>query len=453
MLLDNVSSSKYILDTSREYSLYVCEQRAIPQLSDGLKSSQRKMLWVIKNKREKIKTISLAGEAISEGLYVHGDQSASQVISLLAAPYVNNVPLLTGLGAFGSLADPYSFGAPRYTYVKKNKFTEKVLYADLDIIPLIENYDGSNLEPKHFLPLLPLVLLNGVSGIAIGWSTEILPRNFIKLIETVVDVINNKKIEEIPPEYSYLDVETIKIENNVWEFRGKIEKKDNQTIIIKSLPPELTLEKIKERLDSFEEEGKIQNYIDNSSEKIEIIVKFKRNFIADWSNEKIIEFLKLRTKKTERIIVIDFDGNTIKNYDSSIKLIKDWVDWRKKFYYKRFEKMLNDSKNEIEYYNGIKICFEQKLLEKMPNCKNKKEVFEIVKKTIGEISEKNLEKIVNLPIYKWNREYYEEILENIKKLSEKILEYISILNSDEKICQIFSEEVLNLKKLMINNNE
>lgn len=435
------------MDTAREYSIYVCEQRAIPQLSDGLKSSQRKMLWTIRSKKEKIKTISLAGESISEGFYVHGDQSAAQTISLLAAPYVNNVPLLTGIGAFGSLIDPYSFGAPRYTYVKKNLFTQKILYPDLDIVPLTENYDGSNLEPKHFLPIIPIVLLNGISGIAVGWSTEILPRSLNDLIDAVISAIKNEKIKEPEPRYTYLDIKYKRLDKNVWEFIGKVEKKDNSTIIVKSLPPELTLEKFKERLDSLEEEGKIQDYTDDSTESINITIKFKRGSICDWDEEKIIDFLKLRTRKTERIIVIDFDGNSIKHYDDVCLLIKDWVQWRLGFYKKRYQKLLKECEDELEYWLGLKNCFENNFLKNIQNCKNKKEILEIAKKTTGDISEKNLEKIVNLPTYKWNEEFYNEVLDNIRNLCEKILEYKSILESDEKIRNIFSEEVVNLKKI------
>lgn len=450
--INDIKTSDYVLEISREYSIYVCEHRAIPHLADGLKSSQRKMLWTIRNKKDKIKTISLAGEAISEGLYLHGDQSASQTISHLAAPYCNNFPLLTGIGSFGSLVDPYSFGAPRYTYVKKNAFTDKVLYADLDIVPLVENYDGSNLEPRHFLPLLPIVLLNGVSGIAVGWSSEILPRSLESIIDSVAKVLQKGEGEEIPPRYEYLDINYKKIDKNVWEFQGKIEKKDSSTVIVKSLPPELTLSDFKERLNSLEEEGKIQNYIDNSTENINITIKFKKGYIQNWSEEKIIEFLKLRTRKTERIVVVDFNGNSIKQYENVKTLIEDWVNWRLGFYVKRYEKKLKECMEELEYWLALQKCFEKKILQLVLNCKNRKEVLELIKKTVGNVSEENLEKIANLPTYKWNEEFCEEIENKIKQLKEKVQEYKDLLdNSDgeksmEKLKKIFLKEITEVKE-------
>ncbi|MEM5877467.1 MAG: DNA gyrase subunit A [Candidatus Aenigmatarchaeota archaeon] len=451
--INDIKTSDYILEISREYSIYVCEHRAIPHLADGLKSSQRKMLWIMRNKKDKIKTISLAGEAISEGLYLHGDQSASQTISHLAAPFCNNFPLLTGIGSFGSLIDPYSFGAPRYTYVKKNTFTDKVLYADLDIVPLVENYDGSNLEPRHFLPLLPIVLLNGVSGIAVGWSSEILPRSLESLIDSVAKVLTEGKAEEIPPKYEYLDLNYKRIGENIWEFQGKIEKKDSSTVIVKSLPPELTLSDFKERLNSLEEEGKIQNYVDNSTENINITIKFRKGHIQNWNEEKIIEFLKLRTRKTERIVVVDFNGNSIKQYDNVKTLVEDWVNWRLGFYVKRYEKKLKECEEELEYWMALRKCFEKRILQFILKCKNKKEVLEVFRKIVGNISEENLERITNLPTYKWNEEFHEEIKSKITQLKDKVQEYSDLLSDNnnekslDKLKKIFLKEIMELKNL------
>jgi DNA topoisomerase-2 len=184
-------TTDFIKTTSRDYSIYVCQSRGIPAVSDGLKDSQRKALFVIKPMTEQIKTVSLAGSMLSSNTYLHGDASATEAISLMAAPYCNNICLLAGVGAFGTRVGPTDWGAPRYTYVKKNAYTESLIYQDYDIIPLKENYDGSVMEPKHFLPVIPLVLLNGVSGIAVGWSTEILPRAFKDIVYSTSPVKEN----------------------------------------------------------------------------------------------------------------------------------------------------------------------------------------------------------------------------------------------------------------------
>jgi DNA gyrase/topoisomerase IV subunit A len=214
MHITGLSSSDFINTSSKEYAIYTAQNRAIPSVCDGLKDGQRKMLWMIRNKSEKIKTISLAGSAIQEGIFLHGDVSASDTISRLAAPYLNNVPLLDGVGAFGTRVSPDGWGAPRYTYVKKSKATQALLYTDLDIVPLKPNYDGSTYEPCNFLPLIPLVLLNGISGIAVGWSTDILPHSLQDIVEATVAAIDNKPIKKIIPKYDCMNVQTKDLGDN-----------------------------------------------------------------------------------------------------------------------------------------------------------------------------------------------------------------------------------------------
>ena len=210
-----INSSKYINDTSLSYALYVASTRALPSITDGLKDGQRKALWLMRNKGDKIKTVSLSGEMIQSNLYVHGDMSASDTIGKLAAPYLNNIPLLEGIGNFGTKITPGEIGAARYTYVKKPKYANNLVYNDLDLIELKENYDGSNLEPISFLPLLPLVLLNGISGIAVGWKTDILPRSKKDLQKAVEAVLSNKKIPKLKPHFSSLH-EDVKI---AWTYK------------------------------------------------------------------------------------------------------------------------------------------------------------------------------------------------------------------------------------------
>jgi DNA gyrase/topoisomerase IV subunit A len=283
------STTDFIKDTSRDYSIYVCQSRGIPSVSDGLKDAQRKSLFVMKSQGEKIKTISLAGKLISENIYLHGDAAACDTISLMAAPYCNNIPLLSGIGAFGTRVGPSDWGAPRYTYVKKSTYTDALIYQDYDIIPLKENYDGSVMEPKHFLPLIPVVLLNGVSGIAVGWSTEIMPRSLEDLIDATLAAIDGKKkLPSLLPKYEYLKTNVRSLGDNQFEFTGKVII-DGSSVIVTELPPDLSLEKFKARLNKMEDEEQIQTYIDRSTKEIHIEVRFKRGSINDWTETHAIE--------------------------------------------------------------------------------------------------------------------------------------------------------------------
>ena len=449
--LKEKTSSQYILDISKDYSVYICESRAIPKIADGLKDVQRKSLWLMRNKSDKIKTISLAGELISSGIYTHGDASAAGAISMLAAPYCNNVCLLDGIGTFGTRVAPTEYAAPRYTYVKKSKTAEKFLLQDLDIVPLKDNYDGSTKEPVHFLPLIPTVLLNGVSGIAVGWSTEILPRTVKDLIEATIKVLDGTNIRKVKPGYSYLDVDVVHLEGNTWEFAGKATAIDASTIHVIELPPDMNLEKLKAKLDKMEEDGTINSYIDRSTEIIDVKVKLPRGSVKGWTDRKCVDFLKLRSKRTERIVVIDWNGQSIKQYDSAEEVIKSFVEWRLGWYKVRYEKMLADDEYELLFWRGMKICFDKDLPKTLGKIKDRQAIeTKVVSLTKSlKLDKKQIDKIVSLPTYRWAQDYYKIICEKIADLEESIALYTAILADESVRRAIYKDELLELKKLSI----
>ena len=447
----NKLTTDFIKDTSREYSIYVCQSRGIPCVADGLKDAQRKALFVMKTKSEKIKTISLAGLLISENIYLHGDAAACDTISLMAAPYCNNVPLLSGIGAFGTRVGPSDWGAPRYTYVKKNSHTETLIYQDYDIIPLKENYDGSVMEPKHFLPLIPVVLLNGVSGIAVGWSTEILPRSFEDLIDATIAAIDDKKkLPALLPNYQYLKTSVRSIGDNQFEFTGKV-LIDGSSVIVTELPPDLSLEKFKARLNKMEDEEQIQTYIDRSTKDIHIEVRFKRGSINNWDEEKAIDFLKLRSKNTERIVVLDYDGANIKQFDNAHALVRDFVAWRLGFYSIRYQKMINDATVQLNWNIALKACYDNNLPALLPKAKNKDEIIEKISAITAKISitDDQRDRIASLPSYRWAKDAYDEVVAKIAELKNTITDYQTILKDPAKLRAIYRQEVLALKKLPV----
>lgn len=442
------NSSAYLLDTSREYSMYVCQNRAIPSASDGLKDGQRKALWLIRSMSEKIKTVSLSGLMIQSGLFLHGDASASDAISKLAGPYLNNIPLLDGIGTFGTRVAPVDgIGAPRYTYVKKSKAAQAFLYRDLDIVPMKENYDGSTLEPITFLPIIPVVLLNGISGIAVGWATNILPRNPKELVAAVLAAIDGKKVKKLAPYFSYLDVGVKELEDGSWEFSGKAEVVDSTIAKITELPPDLSLEKFRDRLDAMEEAGSIMTYEDNSTKVIDITVRFKRGDLKNHTNDTLVDFFKLRAKKSEKIVVIDWNAESIREYASAEQLVVDFVDWRFNQYVRRYSKMLLDAQYELIFWQGVKACFDKKLPDALLGAKNKKEIEQLVEAiTTGlNLDELQLDKIVSFPTYRWAKDAYEDVKKKIKELQDSAKEYQDLLDHPAKIKTIFRDEVAALK--------
>lgn len=444
-------SSDYLLDSSREYSIYVCENRAIPRVTDGLKDAQRKALWLVRNRADKIKTVSLAGDMISSGLYLHGDTSASGAISMMAAPFCNNITLLEGTGSFGTRVSPVDgIGAPRYTYVRRSKIAQEILYKDLDIVPLKDNYDGSTKEPITFLPLIPIVLLNGISGIAVGWSTEILPRSPKVLVDSCIKVLDGKSLRKLIPTYTYLTCKAKHLEENTWEFKGTVNKLNTSTVHVTELPPDLTLDKFIMKLNKLEDDGVIRNFVDKSTDKIDITVKFKLGSIAKKTDEQLIKILKLRSTMKERCVVIDWNGSSIKQYDNAEDIVKQFVDWRLGFYKDRYQKKYDDDSYELRYWKGLKECFDKKLPEDLPKKTNReaieKEIMKITK-TIG-LDQKQVDKISSLPTYRWAKDFYQQTVDKIKELEKNIKYYKDLLKHPDKRRAIYREELVELKKLI-----
>ena len=444
------NSSTYIKDISREFAIYTAQNRAIPSLADGIKDGQRKFLWMIRNTVDKIKTVALASSAIGYGIYVHGDASAADTVSLMAAPYVNNIPLLDGIGNFGSRLEPTGVGAPRYTSVKRGIAAKELMFTDLDIIPLKENYDGSVMEPVHYLPLIPMVLLNGVSGIAVGWSTDILPRNIDDIIDSTIKAVSGKKIETIKPSYDYLQCDVNHLEGNTWIFSGKVDKVNTSTLKISELPPGVSLEKYKEKLNKMIDDGVISDYDDNSSEFIDIEIKVQRKTIDGKNNDQLLDMFKLKQKKTERIVVLDFNGKSIKQYDSDVKLIQDFVAWRLVWFKKRYENLKSKAEYELNYWKALKECFDKNLPSKISKMSNKKSVEEEVTKIttkIVSLDSSQLDKISSLPSYRWAKDYYQTIIDKISEIESNIREYVDLLQDEKKLKNVYLEELKNLKKI------
>lgn len=445
-----MGSSKFIKDISKEFSLYSCKHRGIPDITDGLKDVQRKMLWMMRNRSDKIKTVSLAGAAIEENIYVHGDAAASESISQLAAPYKNNVPLLKGEGNFGTRIGPDSWASPRYTYVKKNNITEQLVYPDLNIIPMMDNYDQSTQEPKHFLPLIPLVLLNGISGIAVGWSTDIMPHNFYEIVNQCLKELKGEKLQNISPSFDYLNCVIENINDSEFYISGIVEIIDSSTCIVTELSPYLSVEKFKEKLNSLEDDGTINEYKDNSTETINIEIKFPRGHLKDKTTEYLIDILKLKQKKSERIVTISFDGESVITFNNTSEVIKEFVEWRMTWFKKRYEKLVSDDQYELDYYLALKECILAKLPDNLKKLNSRAEVIDKINYiTKNKLDDNRINRIMNIPLYKWTTDFINEVNKKISDLEDKIKNNTKILNSDKELKKIYIKELEQLKKLKV----
>ena len=233
-----MNGSEYVNEQRREYSLYVLQMRAIPSIADGLKAAGRRVLWTAKDGK-KYKSATLAGATMP----IHPHASPEGAINTLAAPYGNNIPLLHGDGAFGTLLNPTAYGAARYTSVKVSEFTKDVVFKDIELVPMQDNYDGTLEEPVHFLPLVPISLLNPSEGIAVGFASNILPRALEDIIDDQIKHLQNQRIKEQWPGFYPTSSVVEHVEGNKWEFFGESEQVNATTLRITQLADGASLDK------------------------------------------------------------------------------------------------------------------------------------------------------------------------------------------------------------------
>lgn len=426
-----MESSPYIEQQRKDYSLYVLQHRALPALADGLKAAARRLLWVARD-GHKYKTATLAGAVMP----LHPHAPPESVINTLASPFNNNVPLLDGCGTdFGTLINPYAFGASRYTNVKVSAFTKDVMFADIDLIPMVDNYDVTQKEPKHFLPLVPITLLNPVDGVAIGFSTTILPRTLKDIITQQLNYLSGKNIKEPNPELTPILSRTHTRDGNKFIFYGRFETLSTTKIRVTGLPYGVSHSQFIERAVRLLDEGKIKDYIDKSSGNIDVTLMFPRNGFTD----SIAKKLGLIISHTENISIIDFDGESVLT-PTVEHIISSFTEWRLGWYEKRYQRLLALLEKDIQKYLDVLLAIKKNLGSVARKIQTKTELVEYLK----EIGIVNLDYIASLPVYRFTEEERlktERLLSDARKTRS---EYNELLSSKDKRKDVYVEELNNV---------
>ena len=165
-----------------DYSMYVILDRALPHIGDGLKPVQRRIIYAmselgLKATAKYKKSARTVGDVIGK-FHPHGDSACYEAMVLMAQNFSYRYPLIDGQGNWGSMDDPKSFAAMRYTESKLTSYSDTLLSeVDQGTVDWIPNFDGTLEEPKFLPARLPNILLNGTTGIAVGMATDIPPHN------------------------------------------------------------------------------------------------------------------------------------------------------------------------------------------------------------------------------------------------------------------------------------
>ena len=427
-----------------EYAKYVVENRAIPSCIDGLKPTQRKVVFVAnkiwKNGSEKpMKLFQLAGRVAAEAYYHHGNTSLESAMVGMAQKFKNSLPLLDGIGQFGSLRSP-SAGAPRYISGKLHP-NFRLIYQDFELLNnKIE--EGEEIEPDYFLPIVPTVILNGSSGIAVGFATNILNRNPNDVVEACLDALNDKKIKTLSPWLSeFKGVFTRERDNpNTWKISGSYEIVNSTTVKVTEIPPSFTYERYEEWLNSLVDKKIIVDYEDNSADKIEYILKFQRSILKEYiTKDRLANLLKIHSQETENLTTIDEFGK-LKIFSKAEDIVTHFVNIRLQFYHKRKAYLLDKLGRELLIISN-KARFINDIIQ------GKLKVNNVAKDIIVKYLDDNkydrvdgsYTYLLSMPIYSLTKERFEELL---KQKADKEAEIESTNKTEPKHMYISDLEQL-----------
>jgi len=407
--------TEYLDNDYHEYATYVIENRAIPSVIDGLKPTQRKVVFIAnkvwKNGNEKsYKVFQLTGRIAADAHYHHGDSSLNSAIIGMAQKFKNSMPLLQEIGQFGSLRSPDA-GAPRYVSTKLHE-NFRLIYKDFELLsPRYE--EGSQIEPEYFLPIIPTVLLNGSSGIAVGFATNILNRNPIELIDCCLKELSGKKFKDPTPWINGFtgDVVPNPDGDNSWIFKGKFDVKNTTTVDITELPPSITYEKFDAYLNKLEDEKRITSYDNNCKSDINYTLKMSRSQLtALGAGDRLIRFLKMEERQTENLTVLDEHGK-LKIFNSATEIIQYFVAFRMKFYIKRKAYIIQSLKRQLVRISNkaafIKAIIDGKL--KVNNVPQKQIISWLETNKFDEV-DGSYSYLLSMAIHNLTKEKYQELL-------------------------------------------
>ncbi len=258
-----------------EYASYVIKDRAIPDVKDGLKPVQRRILHTLfqVDDGKFHKVANVVGSCMK--YHPHGDASIYSALVVLA----NKELFIDKQGNFGSLLTGDEASASRYIECRIEPFAKKVLY-NPDITEYIDSYDGRNKEPVVFPAKIPVVLIHGAEGIAVGMSTKILPHNFHEVLGAVRSALRGEEFELYPdfPGGGLVDVSDYQDGQGKVLVRAKIDTSDPKRIVIRELPFGSTTESLISSIENAARKNKfkISGIFDYTTDRVEIEIKLAR---------------------------------------------------------------------------------------------------------------------------------------------------------------------------------
>ncbi len=468
--IQDVSIEDTLKNSYLDYAMSVIAGRALPDVRDGLKPVHRRVLYTMNemgvqyNKPNK-KSARIVGDTMGK-LHPHGDSAIYDALVRLAQDFSMRYPLVIGQGNFGSI-DGDSAAASRYTEARMARISDELMAdIDCDTVDFMPNYDGSMTEPTVFPTKIPNLLINGISGIAVGMATNIPPHNLTEIMDGLLYMIDEENYTEEGlfniikgPDFPTSGIIMGKgdIINAYKTGRASIRiraradiievKGGKEQIIITEIPYQVNKSVLVEKIAELVNEKKIPGITDirdvSSMKGIKILIDIKKGESAEVILNRLYKFTALESSFGFNMVALVGGRPQLLTLEN---ILTEFLNHRIEVVTRRTRYKLMKAEERMHIVEGLRIAVQNidevvKIIKESKDTQSAKKAlmdrFDLSEIQSQAILDMRLAKITGLEIDKLNEEY--------EQLKKDIEYYNSILNSKSKLISVIRQEIVDIK--------
>lgn len=408
-----------------KYASYVILDRAIPNVFDGLKPVQRRILqtlWTMHDGKLH-KVVNVAGQTMA--LHPHGDAPITEALVNMS----NKGYMLDQQGNFGNIYTGDPAAAGRYIETRLSALAKETMF-NPDLTDFIPSYDGRHKEPICLPAKIPLLLMQGAEGIAVGMATSILPHNFVELLKAEIALIEGREVTILPdfPTGGIMDASDYQHGRGKVKLRAKIEIKDPKTIVITEICYGTTTESLIRSIDEAAKRGKIKidAIYDYTAEKVEIEIKLPRGQYAEELINALYGYTDCEVSLSSQMIVIKDDLPA----ELSVTEILELHSEKLQGYLKRELEIQKDRFLEKIFDKTLEQIFiENRIYKKIEDIASYDKIHQVIEKGLVPFHSQLIrvptyddrEKLLNIPIRRISRFDLDKNQEEIAAMNQALL--------------------------------
>ena len=461
-----------------EYAMSVIVGRALPDARDGLKPVHRRIIYAMHElglvpERPFRKCARVVGDVLGK-YHPHGDQSVYDALVRLVQDFSSRYPLLAGHGNFGSV-DNDPAAAMRYTECRLAAIGNEAMLSEIeeDVVDFVNNFDGSEQEPAVLPAQLPMLLLNGSTGIAVGMATNIPPHNLSEIVDGAIALIDNPDLPDdqlltlIPaPDFptggiimnadgvrdAYLTGRgsiTVRGVAAVEQFGGKgTGKRQKLAIIITELPYQVNksawIEKIAELVNNAKIDGISDIRDESDREGMRVVIELKKDIVPEVVLEQLYRQTALQSTFGASLLALQ---GSLPKQMSLRELMQEFLTFREETLVKRFRYQLNKAQEKSHLLEGLVVVLaDLDRLIRILRFANNSALAKTDLQTEFALSETQAEAILSMPLRRITAIEQQKLREELEALQQQIVKLERLLGDRRELLKFFKKELRDHKK-------